>query len=250
MRLSHNLKFNTFKKSQATRCTVEIPFRLAMGKEEVTFSERVKLKTFSEDGRWTARVVRAVVAPDLAYPVILGGPFLKSNKILIDHKRDEVSAKDGDFTLVPGPQEGSRPEEVVGSPSGVGARREDLLQELQERTVVRRRDVDKSSTGLKHFAKILDDRIRALAVWDGLMRYEQELRTEFEDRFPADIPHVTKLPDDVFHRFRFKDPERVIKCRSYACLKKYKGAWRLGGLGNCPANSGQGGSHGAPQVGE
>jgi hypothetical protein len=72
----------------------------------------------------------------------------------------------------------------------------------------------------------LKNRLNILAVWDELARYEKEMRDEFIDRFPADIPHVTRLPDDVYHRFRLKDPEKVIKCRSYACPKKYKDAWK------------------------
>ena len=83
-----------------------------------------------------------------------------------------------------------------------------------------------TGTSHKHFAKTLDARIQILNVWDDLARYEQEIRNEFADCFPEDIPHVTRLPDDVYHRFRLKDPEKVIKCRSYACPKKYKDAWR------------------------
>ena len=48
---------------------------LAMGTEEVVFSEWVKLKTFSTNRHWTAKIVCTIVVPNLAYPVILGGPF-------------------------------------------------------------------------------------------------------------------------------------------------------------------------------
>lgn len=75
--------------------------------------------------------------------------------------------------------------------------------------------MDKWSTtepAYRHFAEMLDSRIEILAVWDDLARYEQEIREEFEDCFPVDIPHVTRLLDDVFHRFHFKDLEKVIKC--------------------------------------
>ena len=40
-------------------------------------------------------------APKLAYPVLLGSPFLKSNKIVIDHKLDLVSVKDDNYQLLP-----------------------------------------------------------------------------------------------------------------------------------------------------
>ena len=54
----------------------------------MVFSEWVKLRVYSEDQRWTAQVVRAIVVPKLVYPVLLGSLFLKSNKIVIDHEFD------------------------------------------------------------------------------------------------------------------------------------------------------------------
>ena len=53
---------------------------LTMEKEEVVSSEWVKLCVYSEDQEWTACVARAIVAPNLANPVLLGDPFLDSKK--------------------------------------------------------------------------------------------------------------------------------------------------------------------------
>ena len=207
--------------------------RLAMGEGEVVFLEWVKLRTFSEDERWTARVVRAIVALKLAYPVLLGGPFLKSNKIVIDHELDRVVAKDDGYQLLPRTQEPLDSMDPTASAANeeqtTAKQRDSMLRELEERTKTRKANVDAhatTKTSYKHFMKTLDDRISVLAVWDDLRRYEQEIWKEFGNRFPSDIPHVTRLPDDVHHRFRLKDPEKVIKCRSYACPKKYKDAWR------------------------
>ena len=211
--------------------------RLAMGEEEVVFSEWVKLWTDSMDQEWTARTVRAIVAPKLAYPVILGGPFLKSNKIVIDHEFGKVTVKDTLYQLIP---QIPRPTDVNADHKG--KTRQELLRELQEhltrpglfkelreRTRERKANTDcRSTVGTLHvhFAKTLDNRIQVLAVWDELERHEQGAREEFRDRFPTDIPHVMRLPDDVYHRFRLKDPEKVIRCRSYPCPKKYRDAWR------------------------
>ena len=114
--------------------------RLAMGEEEVVFSEWVKLWLYSDDQRWTARVVRAVVAPKLAYPVILGGPFLKSNKLVIDHEFGRVTAKDDQYQLLPISQEmpaqnktTAKTTAEVKIPGLV-----DVLQELEDRTEGRR----------------------------------------------------------------------------------------------------------------
>ena len=201
---------------------------LAMGEEEVVFSEWVKLRTRSEDQQWDARVVRAIVAPDLAYPVILGGPFLSSNKIVIDHEFGRVVAKDAKYQLLPVIQENPTTQDEQHAEKRTWSLK-DVLPELQDQVKGRKVRLDERSTtesSHEHFVKSLDDRIHILAIWDNLARYEQEIRSEFKDRFPTDIPHVTRLPDGVHHRFRLKDPEKVIKCRSYACPKKYKDAWK------------------------
>ena len=117
--------------------------RLAMGTEEVVFSEWVKLKAFSTDRLWTAKLVRAIVAPNLAYPVILGGPFLQSNKILIDHELGTVTTKDEGFVLTPesrgapvgGGKTTGRPREVTDVARG------HLFQELLDLTRVHPDDV-------------------------------------------------------------------------------------------------------------
>ena len=204
--------------------------RLAMGEEEVEFSEWVKLRASSIDGQWTAHVVRAIVAPGLVYPVILGGPFLISNKIVIDHEFGRVTAKDPAYELLPAKAMAAAVKQLTTLPpkqeiSGP----EDVLQELENRTKETRKQLDERSTtesSFQHFEKTLKNRISILAVWDELAKYEAEVREEFKDRFPNDIPHVTRLPDDVFHRFRLKDPEKIIKCCSYACPKKYRDAWK------------------------
>ena len=204
-----------------------------MGEGEVVFSEWVKLKTISEDQQWTARTVGALVAPKLSYPVILGGPFLKSNKIVIDHETGSVVTKGTGYQLLPlqRPAEARRqvPLDAKAQRKITERQRSTVVEELKLKTKKRKSDADKQATrdtAHEHFAKTLNDRISILAVWDELTKYEQEIRKEFEDRFPADIPHVTRLPDDVYHRFRLKDPEKVVKSRSYACPKKYRDAWR------------------------
>ena len=84
------------------------------------------------DQQWTAWTVRAIVAPKLAYPVILGGPFLKSNKIVIDHEFGKVIAKDALYQLIP--LVADRPEDVQVTPNPKERKtRQDLFRELQER---------------------------------------------------------------------------------------------------------------------
>ena len=144
-----------------------------------------------------------------------------------------VVTKDGGFVLVPEVQGTSMTENApmqrLGPDANIDVRRTCLFQELQSHTVTRKEDADRHSTtgtSHRHFARMLTNRLEILAVWDELTHFDQELWDEFKDCFPADILHVTRLPDDVHHRFRLRDLEKVIKCRSYTCPKKYKDAWR------------------------
>ena len=197
----------------------------------MVFSEQVKLRLHSHDQQWTAQMVWALVALGLTQPVILGGPFLESNKIVIDHELGKVTAKDSQFQLIPEGQDAiaDTPRVMLRMGGCQDMRRVALFKELEEHTRVRRSRADEGmtvGTMHKHFARTLQNRIEILAVWDDLVRHKREIREEYRDRFPADIPHVMWLPDDVYHWFRLKDPEKVIKCQSYACPKKYKDAWR------------------------
>ena len=104
-----------------------------MGDEEVVFLEWVKLCLYSNDQQWKARVVQAIVAPKLAYPVILGGPFLKSNKIVIDHELGRITTKEGNYQLLPTANPKGTTLEVQKRVRGHTDTRE-VLRELQERT--------------------------------------------------------------------------------------------------------------------
>jgi hypothetical protein len=56
----------------------------------------VWLETCDLSSSWRVRRVRAVIAPRLCAPVILGLPFLCSNEIVIDHtKRSAINKKSG-----------------------------------------------------------------------------------------------------------------------------------------------------------
>lgn len=61
---------------------------MAVGKKNKTFifEEWGKLTVVSADQLWTSRICRAIIAPNLSLPLILGGPFLTSNQLVIDHE--------------------------------------------------------------------------------------------------------------------------------------------------------------------
>jgi hypothetical protein len=82
--------------------TMSVEMAMPGGNEKklVKMSEWVKLCLYDLSGGWKLKVVRAVVAPSLCAPVILGLLFLAHNKIVIDHEKQTAIAKDSDFDLL------------------------------------------------------------------------------------------------------------------------------------------------------
>ena len=66
---------------------IEIELAMQNKKEKVSviLTEYVHLSLHDSTGEYSAWTVRAIVTPNLCNPVILGLPFLKHNKIVIDH---------------------------------------------------------------------------------------------------------------------------------------------------------------------
>jgi hypothetical protein len=69
-------------------------------KQRICLTEWVKLSLYDTSGQWTSKTVRAVVAPSLCAPVILGLPFLSHNNIVIDHAARTVIDKMTGFDLL------------------------------------------------------------------------------------------------------------------------------------------------------
>ncbi|KAL6299241.1 hypothetical protein BKA93DRAFT_830057 [Sparassis latifolia] len=63
------------------------------GTESKESVEWVKLCVTTEDSSWTSRTCRAIVVPNCCYPVIVGRPFLKLNRLVVDHELDTIVDK-------------------------------------------------------------------------------------------------------------------------------------------------------------
>ena len=101
--------------------------RLAMGDEEMVLTEWVKPELFYRDQQWTARVVRAAVAPMLAYPVLLGDQFSMEQD---RHEFDRVTMKNGEYQLPPRqdvPAVQGFPDEQQALPPGDSQRQQSSL---------------------------------------------------------------------------------------------------------------------------
>ena len=75
---------------------------VAINSQRHTFllADYVTINLSSLNNAWTSRPVRALIAPDLCTSILLGLPFLKHNKIVIDHESDTAIDKISGFDLL------------------------------------------------------------------------------------------------------------------------------------------------------
>ncbi|KAG2737936.1 hypothetical protein P692DRAFT_20760337, partial [Suillus brevipes Sb2] len=160
-----------------------------------SFSEYVLLSPSSINHDWTSRTIRAIIAPNLAVPLLLGGPFLSHNCLVIDHDSRTCIVKDSQYDLFNPPVHAERVKIVIPTTREVVQLRKRVVKELKT------------------------------ANKEHLERLDKEMRQKYEDRFPDDIPHIDHLPTDIVHRIKLKDPNTVIQCRRYNTPRKYREAW-------------------------
>jgi hypothetical protein len=184
---------------------------LASPDSSVSFSEYVHLGLSSLNHDWQSCTVRAIVAPNLVVPLLLGGPFLSHNCLLIDHELCTCIDKVSNFDLFNPPM---HTKHVLRELDAVLSQRQQLNDECDTTPFV---------------ATAVRRRIDSLAFIEAnktqLDRLDAEMRRKYNDRFPTDIPHIDQLPTEIVHRIRLKDPNKIIQCRWYNTPRKYREAW-------------------------
>ncbi|KIK38836.1 hypothetical protein CY34DRAFT_90294, partial [Suillus luteus UH-Slu-Lm8-n1] len=208
-----------------------IPFNVAFSgdsKETFSLSDYVKIACTSVDSRFTSRSVRAVIAPKLCTPLLLGGPFLHHNKIVIDHELRTCIAKDDDYDLL-NPEANLPKKSCVPSPPKMAALRHEVVRELKHILPEYKLLVDESCEPLNgvDIVAAVRQHIEILASDEQLRSRDAAIKHEFIDRFPADIPHNDSLPSDVLFRIKLKDANKVIQQRGYDCPRKYRDARKV-----------------------
>ena len=211
--------------------TMSVEMVMPGGKEKkiVNMSEWVKLCLYDLSGGWKAKAVRAVVAPSLCTPVILGLPFLAHNKIVIDHEKQTAIAEDSDFDLLnpklppPPPASKKKLKEIFRD---LQEDRKLMVAELKmvcaERACKIRNNIEKIKP-LDHIAAIRG-RLEELNAQDQLHQLGESVKNKYKDIF-APIPHLNDLPSDVYCRIKLKDATKMFTTRSYSTPRKYKEAW-------------------------
>lgn len=178
---------------------------------------------------YKSRTVHAIIAPNLCTPLLLGGPFLAHNKIVIDHELRTVIAKDDNYDLLnPPAAKPTRPTSIVPNQLQVYGFKQDVVSELKQILPKYKAIIDNECEPVKGIDVVAAVRghIDRLAIHEQLIAKDTAIKTEFIDCFPSDIPHNDTMPTDVLFRIRLKDANKVIQKRSYDCPKKYKAAWK------------------------
>jgi hypothetical protein len=154
----------------------------------------VVIELTSIDGVFTSRRIHAVIAPGLCMPLILGLPFLTSNKIVCNYAERTSTATENTpaYNLLAKDKKAKASVNITMSAP-------DILAALKER-------------------------ITTLSFEDELASREAELRTRFTRIFEPP-PHVDELPTEPVARIKLKDPNLTIKSRNYPCPRKWKEAW-------------------------
>jgi len=196
----------------------------------LSFSEYVLLSPSSLDHHWQSRTIRAVIAPDLVVPLLLGGPFLSHNCLIIDHELRTCTSRNSSYDLLNPPKRIHHVHTPIPSQRDMLRLRKDVIHELRSVLTTRHDDLKEHTTSTSsHIAVVLRNRIDTLAFIEKnkehLERLDAEMRRQYEDRFPSDIPHIDHLPTDIVHRIRLKDPNKIIQCRRYNTPRKYREAW-------------------------
>ncbi|KAG2095734.1 uncharacterized protein F5147DRAFT_778632 [Suillus discolor] len=217
---------------QRRRLHTPMPFNVALSgeqKDSFLLSNYVRIACISIDSRFTSRSVRAIVAPNLCTPLLLGGPFLHHNKIVIDHELRTCTVKDQDYELLnPQSPQPKFKKSVVPSPPKMSEYRHEVLRELKHILPEYKQLVDDSCEPVNgvDIVAAIRERITTLASVEQLKLRDAALKVEYEDRFPIDIPHNDSLPSDVLFRVRLKDANKLIQQRGYDCPRKYRDAWK------------------------
>jgi len=164
----------------------------------------IKLSLSSVDMTYVSRTVRCLVAPDsLAYPLILGLPFLSHNRLVIDPSLRSVIDKDSGYDLLASlcetrqcPLPYCLPKvKCITTCQQLCA----VQSELKDHIAHRRNAVDEVPALPPHaFASAVCLRIASLACEQTLAQKDHDFKMRYADLFPDDIPHVVNSLQILF----------------------------------------------------
>lgn len=173
-------------------------------------SEWVKLRPKSINSSWSSRPIRAIIATKPCSQIILGQPFLSSNRIIIDHEHRTCIAKETLFDLLrpiespspaPKPAPKKRPSHPRGTIKDIRNARA-LISAMTFNIPVPKATLPVQSPLVSGpprpecLLAAVRERIERVAETEQLNLLDSKLKSKFSSCFPDDIPHVRSLPDD------------------------------------------------------
>jgi hypothetical protein len=167
--------------------------------------------------------VHAVIAPGLCTDVLLGLPFLSINNLVTDYSNrtcvDKVT--DEPETSYETPQTKTKTYTKIMSD------RQEMLNELAAVCLVRRATVEESLELVMEYdiMNAVQTRIEQLSFKESLGCLNKAVKKKYKDVFRP-IPHISKLPEDVYCHISLKDASKTISTRSHSCPRKYRDAWK------------------------
>jgi Reverse transcriptase (RNA-dependent DNA polymerase)/Aspartyl protease len=215
-----------------SRCNLPEPKSIVVAiegdqRKEFVFREFVRMTVISSDQTWSSHSCRAIIAPNLCSPLILGNAFLAYNHFVIDHElRTCIDKKTGYDLLNPtkirrtiikpkprfGPELRTKQKNVITD-----------IKSLFPRTC---QTLDKAAE--MHAPcpiAAVRDRIESL-VTQQLRLKDAEFKARYLDLFPPDVPDVAELPDDVLMNIKLRDELKPMVARAYSCPRKYREGWK------------------------
>jgi hypothetical protein len=194
--------------------------------------EFIRIAPFAPTSAWVSCTIKAIIAPRLCVPLLLGLPFLTANQILIDFASCTAIDKHCNYDLLNPPAR--KPNRVVIS-NWQERKIKKLLKEefgvvlLELISVCHGRLAEgkcvPEDVKPLNVAALVKDCIELLAFQEKVGMSESELLAEFQDVFEP-LPHVDKLPTNVTARIKIKNAEYTIKTRTYHCPQNFQHAWQ------------------------
>ncbi len=210
----------------------------AFGGGQKSSSEWCRFAVVTTDGSYTSRSVRAIIVPDLCYPVLLGTPFLDQNELLVDVHHRSLRDSRSNLDLLNMPQ--SKPPAKPVTPTHRRAllrerehlearhqltQHQDLLRDIHM-NVPPTAPHTSTQTLPATIAASVRSRVELLAFVASLKDEDLAFKTRYSDCFPDDIPHLDNLPTNVYHEINLKDANMTIVRRQYDCPRKYREAFK------------------------
>ena len=209
------VKLGLCRKRLLAPYAIELTMEKNGQKVDIEFSEYVKIQLHNPSAFWTSKSVRAIIAPSLCTPMILGLPFLVHNNIVVDASARTIIDKTYGFDLLNpvAPPFKSPPKQKL----------RDFFKELQEDRKLMVAKLKMVCNDHLHHTQykfeqvkpvdvlaVIRQCIEILAAQKELDHLRTEMKEEFRDVF-SKIPHVDELPNNVFCWIKLKDASKTVQ---------------------------------------